>query len=127
MMIDASQRFSPWIYRIAHNAFVDDLKKKSRNPLSFVDFDTLVSHPAYDDPAEGEREQKEVQAMIQKGLEELAPKYREVLILHYLEDLPYKEIADVLHIPLGTVSVRIRRAKAALKAVCEKMNIPYGI
>ncbi len=123
---DTSQKFSPWVYRIAHNAFVNGLKKNSYNPLLLVDFDTLISHTAYEDPAPRERELEEMKKMIQKGLSELQPKYREVLILHYLENMPYKEIADILQIPSGTVGIRIKRAKEALKSVYKNMNIPYG-
>jgi len=123
---DASQRFSPWVYRIAHNAFVNGLKKHSYNPLTLVDFDTFISHVAYEDPVPREREQQEMKKMIDKGLEGLQPKYREVIILHYLEDMPYKEIADILQIPVGTVGIRIKRAKESLKAAYEKLNMHYG-
>ena len=50
-------------------------------------------------------------------MKQLSPKYREVLILFYLEELGYKEIADVLSIPISTVGVRIARAKAQLKKI----------
>ena len=113
---DARARFSPWIYRIAHNAFVNGLRKKERSPLITIDFDTLVSHTVYKDPAESEREQKDMRAMIDKGLEKLSPKYREVLVLHYFEEMSYKDIADVLQVPQGTVGVRLKRAKEALRA-----------
>ncbi len=123
---DATQRFSPWIYRIAHNAFVNELRRKSRNPLVYVDFDTFLAHPAYDDPAPREREQQEIKAMIEKSLEGLDYKYREVLILYYLEDMPYKDIAEVLQVPQGTVGVRLRRAKEALRKEFEKLDQHHG-
>lgn len=123
---DTTQRFSPWIYRIAHNAFVNRLKKNTYNPLVLIDFDTMISHPVYEDPAPLEREQKEMRVMIDKALEELQPKYREVLILHFLEDMSYKEISDILQIPSGTVGIRLKRAKQALKTVYEKTNTHYG-
>ena len=123
---DASQRFSPWIYRIAHNKFVDALKEKSRTPLVLFDFDTLFSHHVYDESSETEREQGEMRKMIDKGLEKIPLKYREILILHYLEELKYKEIADVLHIPTGTVGIRLKRAKEALKKVYTSMDLQYG-
>jgi RNA polymerase sigma-70 factor (ECF subfamily) len=123
---DTSQRFSPWIYRIAHNAYVNGLKKHSRNPFVLVDFDTLISHPIYDDPAPREREHREMKIMIDKALDQLQPKYREVLILYYLEEIPYKEIADILGIPTSTVGIRIKRAKESLRVICEKMNLQYG-
>lgn len=112
---DPKQRFSPWIYRIAHNAFVNGLRSKIRNPLSLIDFDALVSHPIYEDPVEKEREQAEVKRLIDAGLAQVSEKHREPLILYYLEELSYKEIADVLRVPVSTVGVRIRRGKEELK------------
>ncbi len=123
---DASQKFSSWVYRIAHNAFVNALKKHSRNPLVLVDFDTLVSHPVYEDPAGAEREQREMKAMVEKGLGELPDKYREVLLLYYLEEIPYKEIADILEVPVSTVGIRLKRGKEALKKIYDRMDITYG-
>ncbi|MES2087804.1 MAG: RNA polymerase sigma factor [Patescibacteria group bacterium] len=117
-----SQKFSSWIYRIAHNCFVNALKKNSLNPLTLFDFDILVSHTAYDDPAGDEREQKEMRTMIDRGLNQLSPKYREILILYYLEEMPYKEIADILQVPAGTVGIRIKRAKVELKKLLEPIH-----
>lgn len=123
---DTRARFSPWIYRIAHNAFVNEFRKHKRTPVVFVDFDTLISHPVYDDPALHEREQKEMRVMIEKGLGEMEIKYREVLILYYLEDMSYKEISDILKVPTGTVGIRIKRAKSLLRKVYDKKGINYG-
>jgi RNA polymerase sigma-70 factor (ECF subfamily) len=112
---DLTQKFSPWIYRIAHNTYINTLKKHSRNPLYFFDFDTLVAHPVYDDPQVKEKEQIELQKIIENSLDTLSPGYREIIILYYLENLSYKEIADILHIPIGTVGIRLMRAKESLK------------
>ena len=51
---DTTQKFSSWAYRVAHNAFVNGLRKNSRNPLTLFDFDTLISHTVYEDPAQVE-------------------------------------------------------------------------
>ncbi|MCC2631283.1 MAG: polymerase sigma factor SigW, polymerase sigma-70 factor, subfamily [Candidatus Paceibacter sp.] len=123
---DTSQRFSPWIYRIAHNTFINEIRRHSRTPISFFDFDTLVAHPIYDDPGLAEAEQKEMQKMLEKGLDKLQPQYREILILFYLEELSYKEIADILRIPVGTVGIRLKRAKEKLVKVYESLGITYG-
>lgn len=123
---DASMRFSPWMYRIAHNEFVSALRKRSRSPVLSVDFDALVSHPAYDDPAPREREQKDMRRMIDAGLEKISSKYREVLVLFYLEELSYKEIADVLQVPVSTVGIRLKRGKDALAAVYQQNGQSYG-
>lgn len=120
---DTAQRFSPWIYRIAHNTYINALKKHSRGPVYMFDFDTLISHTVIDNPIEKEQEQKEMKKIVDRGLSELEPKYREIVVLYYLEDLSYREIADVLQIPIGTVGIRIMRAKEMLREIYKKLDI----
>lgn len=120
---DTSQRFSPWIYRIAHNTYINAIKKNSLNPLNLFDFDTLLSHTVVDDPIIREREQEEIKKFVDKGLSNIDSKHREILVLYYIEDFSYKEIAEILHIPISTVGVRIMRAKVALKAKYKELNI----
>ena len=120
---DTSLKFSSWIYRIAHNAFVNGLKKHQKSALQYFNLDIFVSHVMYEDPAIKEKEDKETKNMLDQGLEELKPKYREVLILHYLEEFSYKEISDILEIPTSTVGIRVMRGKEALKKVYENINI----
>ncbi len=112
---DPGRKFSPWIYRIAHNTFVNALRDRARDPVTYFDLDALVVHPSYTfDPADDE-EKREMRSLVESGLASLSSAYREVVVLYYLEGLGYQEIADVLRIPLGTVGVRLRRAKEALK------------
>jgi RNA polymerase sigma-70 factor (ECF subfamily) len=122
---DSTQRFSPWIYRIAHNTFVNALRKKSRLPFFTIDLDSLVSHPHAVETPELESEQREMKELVERGLIKISEQYREVLILYYQEELSYKEISDVLRVPVGTVGVRMRRAKAALAKVYSQMDISY--
>lgn len=122
---DTSRTFSSWIYRIAHNTFINSIKKTSRGPLYLFDFDTLIPHPTYEDPDVKERERKEMKEIIDKGLEELSSEYKEIIILYYLEELSYKEIADILQIPIGTVGIRLKRAKDALRKAGEKLGLQY--
>lgn len=122
MSFDATKRFGPWIYRIAHNEFVGNLRTQSRAPVA-VDWDTFTSHPSYHvDPAE-EEEKVHVRQWVEQGLKELAPAQREVLVLFYLEDMSYQEISDILRIPVGTVGVRLRRARQALKKSIEQKHV----
>ncbi len=112
---DITLRFSPWIYRIAHNEFVNALKKKAKNPVSFLDVDVLFPHPISDEN-EGDRIDREtLKQIFEKSLNALDLKYREPIILYYFEDLGYQEIADILRIPISTVGVRIARGKKILK------------
>lgn len=112
---DAGQRFSPWIYRIAHNTFVNALRKKTHSPVYVFDLDAIAPHALLDDEQEMERERDDMHRMLDKALAKLTPKYREILVLHYIEELPYTDIAEVLQVPLGTVGVRLKRAREALR------------
>jgi RNA polymerase sigma-70 factor (ECF subfamily) len=112
---DTKRKFSPWIYRIAHNAFVNALRKKSTEPVLMFDFDALVSHTIVDDPEERRKEDEEMGVLLKKGIENLTPAYREIITLFYFENLSYEEISEVLEIPIGTVGIRLSRAKRSLR------------
>ena len=109
------RRFSPWLYRIAHNEFVNALKRKRREALPFFDADTLFPHPVARETADRELHEKELRAALEHSLGALDPKYREPLVLYYFEEMSYDDIAEVLHIPVATVGVRLNRAKALLR------------
>ncbi len=113
---DVSRKFSTWLYRVAHNFFINTIKKKGREHVSFVDLDIFLQLPvtAPHSP-ETELMVAEERAFVNEHLDVLSPKYREPLILYYLEQLEYQEIADVMHIPISTVGVRLKRARELLK------------
>jgi RNA polymerase sigma-70 factor (ECF subfamily) len=113
---DTKQKFSPWIYRIAHNETVNYLKKKK--PLPLFDFDVFLPHYNLGkEDIESEAEKKLFPPKVEEFLGELNFKQREVLLLYYFQELSYQEIAQVLKIPIATVGVRIKRAKQAIKEI----------
>jgi len=113
---DAERKFSPWIYRIAHNEFVNALKKKkSRDTVSIFDFDVFMPHLIAKETAEDRAKQNEIKTALDEYLGKIGLKYREPLLLFYFENLDYKEIADVLKIPASTVGVRLKRGREMLK------------
>lgn len=116
---DTAKRFSPWIYRIAHNEFVNALKKKKTERIFPFDFDLLFPHPAARETADHAAINHDLRRMLDAGLDSISPKYREPLVLYYFEDLNYREIADILKIPVATVGVRLQRGKATLKKLLE--------
>jgi RNA polymerase sigma-70 factor (ECF subfamily) len=122
---NTEQKFSSWIYRIAHNTYINLLKKNSRGPLYILDFDTFISYTVVEDPIIKEKDDKEIKEIVDKGLDKLSPKYREIMVLYYLEELSYKEISDILRIPIGTVGIRLKRAKESLKDVYKKLDLHY--
>lgn len=121
---DVERRFSPWIYRIAHNEFVNALKKKKkeRANLSLFDFDVLFPHLQLTakETADSDINRRELKEVLDGSLDKIPQKYKESLILYYFEDMDYKEIADVLHIPVSTVGIRLQRGKLMLKKLVKK-------
>ncbi len=116
---DASRRFSPWLYRIAHNELVNLVRKKSKQPFFSFDMDALFPHLAAKETADADINAREIKEAISRTLNKLDLKYREPLALYYVEELSYQEIADVLEIPVATVGVRISRGKSKLKKLYE--------
>jgi RNA polymerase sigma-70 factor, ECF subfamily len=111
-------KFSSWIYRIAHNEAVNLFKKESKyQKFSFSDWLSEVL------PSK-ENIEEEVAAKIdleqlKKQLDKLDLKYKEVLILYYLEEKKYVEISKILKIPTSTVGIRLKRAKKQFKKICQ--------
>jgi len=121
------KRFSPWIYRIAHNALLNVLKKRKIKVLSFIDLDIFLPHSLKENNSlEEELDQKNFKEIINNYLEKLDPKYREPIYLFYFENLSYQEIADVLEIPVATVGVRIKRGKEKIKKFIENFEKKYA-
>jgi len=117
---DTNRKFSPWIYRIAHNEFINLIKKTGKEPLPLFDPDTLFPYLASNERTDKGLNDQEVKEEIEKCLGKLSPNYREPLVLYYFEDMDYKTIADVLKIPISTVGVRINRGKKILRKIYDK-------
>lgn len=119
---DTKRRFSPWLYRIAHNEFINSIKKRGREPIPFFDPDALFPHPLSVDTADRRINERETKELLDRYLGELSPKYREPLILFYFEEMNYQEIAEVLRIPTSTVGVRLQRGRIALRKLIAKFD-----
>lgn len=119
---DPALKFSPWIYRIAHNEFINAIRKRGREPISFFDPDTLFPHPVAKERADTAVQDNELKAMLDTCLGQLDPKYREPLVLYYYEDMDYQAIADILHIPVSTVGVRLSRGKLGLQKIYSTLH-----
>jgi len=119
---NTDKKFSPWIYRIAHNEYINALKRKKFEPLPFFDSDTLFPHPVAPQTADQDFLDSELKQSLDKILVKLDKKYREPLVLYYFQELSYDEIAEILHIPTSTVGVRLRRAKQMLKKYYDQLE-----
>ena len=113
---DAKRKFSSWIYRIVHNEAMDVIKKYHREVPFPEDFDIQS-----DENIEEDFDQKEVVAQVNLCLGKIPLKYSESLTLYYIEEKSYKEISDILRIPMGTVATNVNRAKKMMKHICQKI------
>ncbi len=118
---DQSRPLGPWLYRIAHNEAVSYLRKRGREP-SVIDGEDgqLILAKLRDENAFGAAPLSD--SGVQQALEGLEPRYRDVLMLRYVEDKSYDEISDILQMPPGTVATRIRRGLERLKSALVKWN-----
>jgi RNA polymerase sigma-70 factor (ECF subfamily) len=66
---------------------------------------------------------REMGVEVKKVLEKLAPKYRDVLVLRYLEELSYEEISDIIQKPSGSVATLLNRAKEKFKKLAEQYQL----
>lgn len=109
--------FSTWVFGIARNTSIDELRRRKRR--------------AWDEPGDvvdqaasplQEASHAERAELLEQAIEQLAPLYREVLVLYHFEHLKYAEIAETLDIPMGTVMNRIFRARRKLREIYENMG-----
>ena len=118
---DSDLKFSSWIYRIAHNQTVSEIRKKASRPsVPFQKEDIDRFEDAFDIVKEIDNSLD--REMIDKTLSLLDEKYREVLILRYLDEKDYVEIADILKKPVSTVGNLILRGKILFKEEYKKLN-----
>jgi len=119
-------KFSSWIYRIAHNEVINYWRKNKKNKPASVsmDYHELLKNILKD---ENNTEEAIYQGIInenlQKALNRMDKKYKNVLILGYLEGKSYQEIADILNKPIGTVGTLISRAKKKLIIELKKEGV----
>lgn len=119
---DAERSFSAWIYRIAHNEFINAIKKKGE-VVSYWSLDTIFPQPvAKDDPLR-EVNRKQDRQLLDESLDKLDAKYREPLVLFYYEEKDYDEISEILRIPKATVGIRLKRGRDKLKKMHEGSRI----
>jgi len=119
---DLQRRFRPWLFTIAANKARDLMRSQARRPTNPLQasinsgddesgqfIDLMESGIAM--PGEA-MEREELQRVVQETVEGMPEHLREILLLSYFHQFPYKEISDILQIPLGTVKSRLHAAVA---------------
>lgn len=111
----------PWLLRILRNNFLKSFQKnKTRQKIAETDYVAFLKESLSSGTAETLLVKASGRKVILDAIDLLPMKYKEVLLLYYMEDLLYKEIAKTLDIPIGTVMSRLTRARGALKILLLK-------
>jgi RNA polymerase sigma-70 factor (ECF subfamily) len=118
-----------WLLTILRNAFINGYRRRRREPIAMdieaADRHSVVREAAEQDP-EGEFFTKIVDETVLKAVDALPEEFREALVLSDLEGLAYAEIAEVLHVPVGTVKSRLFRARRQLQRVLHDHAVEHG-
>ncbi|MGQ9523313.1 MAG: RNA polymerase sigma factor [Armatimonadota bacterium] len=115
---DVSRPFAPWLYRIALNQCLDYLRRRKCRPQQVTfpeDTAPLDTKAGVSESPEDALVRKEAEADLLAAVHELPETYRVALVLRYLDDLSYAQIAEVLNTSVANVQMRISRARQRLR------------
>ncbi len=118
---DPRRRFASWLFKIASNAAIDQLRRKKLPTTPIETSDTDQSSIL--DRIEDERSEspdtlvkrRELSSALEAAVAALRPEYRLVVLLRFREELPYRDIAEATGMPLGTVKTNLRRARREIE------------
>jgi RNA polymerase sigma-70 factor (ECF subfamily) len=123
---ETGPRFVSWLYRIASNLTLDELRRRGRwrmfswSTLKPRRTNELDTDKEYDPPSDqpdtvAVLESRENIQRVRVALDSLSPEWRMMLVMREYQDLPYEEIAEILNVPIGTVRSRLARAREQLR------------
>src|SRR5829696_2126379 len=117
-----------WLFTILRHVFLDECRRRKRMPLiesAYDDAFTFSSDPGVSTPsAESEALRCLPSESVDRAFAALPPDWRLVVLLADVEELSYREIADVMGIPMGTVMSRLHRARKRLQEQLSNARIP---
>lgn len=115
--------FGTWLARLTRNLLIDNYRRTRQDRVTDSiegQLPMLEEEIAATARPDGLVVGREAREQLQWGLQKLSPELRETLILRDLQEMEYREIADILKIPAGTVKSRLNRARAELARVLRK-------
>jgi RNA polymerase sigma-70 factor (ECF subfamily) len=114
-LYDPSRPLRAWAYAILRNIFISGLRRSGRSAVVKT-VDELV---AGEDAVAPDQEDRLAVGSVASALDRLSAQHREVIVLVALEELSYRDVAEILGVPLGTVMSRLSRAREHLKQLLE--------
>lgn len=122
---DKDLKFSSWIYRITHNQVISNYRKNQSRPQGVaLELDNgIIEGLVSDLDTAQEIDTEYLRKNIFQILDKINVKYREVLVLKFLEEKDYKEISDIIKKPIGTVGTLLNRGKKEFKKELDKQGL----
>lgn len=121
----------PWLFKILHNSFYTRYQKKKRQPTISDEYIQDSTPSEVDNPPPAwdleHMDWEQVDDRLKQAIDELPEHYREVLLLWAVEGLKYREVGEVLDVPLGTVMSRLHRARSILSEKLAGLAKEQGI
>lgn len=117
-----------WLFKILKNTFINNFKKQAKTP-EHVDFDQLRSskdQPASPDDLEEDILYRLFGDELMRAIDALPEKFRPVVILSDVEGFSYKEIAEIVDLPIGTVMSRLHRGRKLLRSSLQEYARELG-
>jgi RNA polymerase sigma-70 factor (ECF subfamily) len=122
---DRLRKFSSWIFKIAHNATIDHMRKRriatvplETPPEEGAQLADILAGPESEGP-EQVAVRGEMALALDQAMETLRPEQREILLLRFQHGLSYGELAEVMSLPLGTIKTHLHRARKHLAQCLE--------
>jgi RNA polymerase sigma-70 factor (ECF subfamily) len=124
--LHTAEPLKPWLFRVAHNRCLDELRKKRGIPFSSIqaevgdeELSPLEIIPDTNPLPEDIAERHDLQAILQGAIATLPPKFRAVVLLRYTSQLSFPDIARTLQIPEATAKTYFQRAKPLLRVALQ--------
>lgn len=124
--IDPTKPFYPWFYTILKRLCLNVHRDKARRKETAISKIGSWIEPVSLDDSSDRIIMSEQHTMVQKALEHLSVEDREIIVLKDLEGFSYKEIAETLSIPIGTVMSRLYTARKRFKSFIERIGYEHG-
>ncbi len=123
--VQDEDKLGAWLATIATRTAIDHLRKRKKwNDFTttdvLMDIEATDANANDDSTVESSLENKMIREVLANEIEKLSPNYKEIMILHYVQQYSYEEIGQMLEMNIGTVKTRVFRAKKMLKESIEK-------
>ena len=120
---EARSSFYTWLYSITMNLTIDSLRRKGRRQE--VELDDAM--PSFLPSPRINCERAEIREQVNAALAQLSPEHRAVVVLKEIEDMQYREIAEVLNVSMGTVMSRLFYGRKRLQSILKPLRYSLGV